>query len=157
MSIWQVLAQWGFLAGSVAFGGGLLSFLLLFLWADRRPSPSCANFIDEAFRSTSLAMSIGFTLFLFSDILRYYLRFNGFVLPLQVPLEMARLLTVFALWVAWGWLEVIVMHRFRLEAPSGDVEAGAGYARARKDTRLFLKVLTGLFFLQLLLEAGRAG
>lgn len=155
MDFWLLFSKLCCRGGQIIVGGGLVWFTLLFLWADRTRRNPEAAVLDEGFRVTSVGMSVGLTILILGEILSFYLDHGGFHLTisgLRDVFLLAKYLTILLFWVHWGYLEIVVMHRFRLDTPTLDTPPLPQYLESRIRLRRTLLAQLSLFAFLLLME-----
>lgn len=142
--------------GQTLFGGGLVTFALLYTFF-RRAMPELAGLVlDRAFRTVSLAMSLGLTLVILGGVLRHQQE-TGSIFWQATTLEQQRQLLkagcFLLLWFSWGYLEIVLLQTLRkglaMEAP---LEL-PGYLDSRTRIERSLWWQSGLFVLIALLGA----
>jgi hypothetical protein len=156
MNTWMLIAIFLHTAGLMAFGGGLLWFILVLGRADRASGLEGSRVADDAFRVTSMGMSVGLTALIAGGLLRYYLLHHAFRWGTGSPYEtlhLLKILSFLAAWIAWGWLEVVIMHPFRRDLPEPGAPPSPEYIQARRRVRRALKGQLALFLWILFLGA----
>ncbi len=157
MDIGLLSATIGVRLGQLAFGGGLLWSTLLLAWSNRCEDDAGAAAVDEAYLDVSVAMSVGLTVLVFATIASHYLVNGRFTLPLETP---AQVLTAIQyglflpLWLHWGYVEIVIMQRFRAEMPRRGEPLTESYRRTRARVRTAHGTQFALFLLLVAVETG---
>jgi len=154
MDTWMLAATFGIRAGQVAFGGGLLWSTLLLSWSCRRETDARTPAAGEAYLDLSVATSIGLTVLIFATIFNHYLVNGGFSLPLDTGAQVAGALkyaVFFVLWLHWGYVEIVLLHRFREQIADPDVAMSDEFRLTRRRVRNahFLQLILFLVMLAL--------
>ncbi len=145
----------GIRLGQLAFGGGLLWGTLLLSWSNRADVPGTPAAVDRAYLDLSLATSVGLTLLVFSTIVHHYLALGSFSLPLETPQQVLTAIgygVFFLLWVHWGYVEIVILHRFRSELPAGNDPVPESFRLTRVRLRNAHGLQFTLFLLMIALE-----
>ncbi len=156
MNFWMLIAILFHTAGLVAFGGGLLWFIVVLERADKASGLEGSRIADDAFRVTSMGMSMGLTALIAGGLLRYFLLHGSFRWTAGSSFEtlnLAKILFFVVEWVAWGWFEVVILHPFRRDLPEPGRPVAPEYAAARARVRRALRWQLVLFALVLTLGA----
>ena len=146
----------GIRVAQLAFGGGLLWSTLLLTWSNRVEHPGQSAAADRAYLDLSLAMSIGLTVLVFSTIVHHYLVLGGFSLPLDTlpqKLTAIQYAVFLALWIHWGYVEIVILQRFRAEMPAVGNPVTPLYRRTRIRVRKAHGLQLFLFLVMVVLES----
>src|SRR5687768_12391611 len=87
MNLWMLVAIVLHTGGIIAFGGGLLWFILVLNRAERANGLEGARIADDTFRVTSVGMSVGLTALIAGGLLRQYLAQGQFAWSTQSPYD----------------------------------------------------------------------
>lgn len=142
--------------GQLMFGGGLLTFALLYTFFRTRLPEAAGILLDRAFRTVSLAMSLGLTLVILGGLLRHQREADSLFWGLSSLAERLQLLKAgifLLLWLAWGHLEIIILQVIRRGLSEADPLHLTAYRQARGRLERSLWLQSGLVLLILVLGA----
>lgn len=121
--------------GVLAFGGGVLYFSLLYWKTNSSVSPHQGLALDQRFQGQSLVMSVGLTLLIFSGLFLHFQAHGQFSWggsSQQEKLGLAKALLFLCQWIAWGWLEVVILHPWRVALAQPEPLTSPTYLPARR-------------------------
>ena len=142
--------------GQTVFGGGLVTFALLYTFFRLRLPEEAGVMLDRAFRTVSLAMSLGLTLVILGGLLRHQREAGSLFWGLSTAGERLQLLKAgvfLILWVSWGTLEIVILQVIRRGLNEAFPLNSVEYRHARGRLERVLWFQSGLMFVITVLGA----